>query len=137
MYPHNPTTGARQLAKSPSQAQGAFHTHLLNAVGQAVIATDLEGAITHWNRAAETLYGWSSDEVLGRNIVDVTPALTAHEQATQIMEMLRAGQSWTCEFLVQRSDGSVFPAQVTNTPIYDEDGEMVGIAASHAILQRR
>ncbi|MBN1814130.1 MAG: PAS domain-containing protein, partial [Anaerolineae bacterium] len=43
-----------------------FHAQLLDAVGQAVVATDLGGGITYWNRAAEDLYGWTAEEVLGR-----------------------------------------------------------------------
>jgi PAS domain S-box-containing protein len=34
---------------------------LLDSLGQAVIATDLEGSIIYWNRAAEDLYGWSAE----------------------------------------------------------------------------
>lgn len=115
----------QQLEEAPLPQ--TFHIQLLDAIGQAVIAMDLDGIITCWNHAAETLYGWTADEVLGRNIVDVTPALSAHEEAEKIMETLRAGQRWTGAFPVQRSDGSVFLAQVTNSPLYDETGEMIGI----------
>ena len=44
-----------------------FQARLLDSVGQAVIATNLEGTILYWNRAAEQIYGWKSAEVLGRN----------------------------------------------------------------------
>ena len=49
--------------------------NLLDAVEQAVIVTDLDGTIVYWNRFAETLYGWSAPEVIGRNILDITPAM--------------------------------------------------------------
>ncbi|MBI4300084.1 MAG: GAF domain-containing protein, partial [Chloroflexi bacterium] len=39
-----------------------FQAHILNMVEQAVIAADLEGKITYWNRYAQTLFGWSADE---------------------------------------------------------------------------
>ena len=48
-----------------------FQANLLGAVGSAVIATDLNGIVLYWNPAAEKLYGWSSSDALGRNIVEV------------------------------------------------------------------
>jgi PAS domain S-box-containing protein len=67
-----------------------------------VIATDPEGRIRYWNRFAERLYGWPAEEVLGRNIVDVTPSSASKEQATKLLERLMSGESWSGEFLVQR-----------------------------------
>ena len=51
-----------------------FQRRLLDAVGQAIIATDLQGRIIYWNQAAEELYGWTTEEVTGRPIVEVTPS---------------------------------------------------------------
>jgi PAS domain S-box-containing protein len=104
-----------------------FQALLLNAVGQAVIATNTRGIITYWNRAAEQLYGWSEAEVLGRNIVDVTPAETSRDQATNILDRLIAGESWSGEFLGKRRDGTPFPAIVTDAPITNDRGEFIGI----------
>ena len=99
----------------------------MNAVGQAIIATDTKGNITYWNYAAEQLYGWTETEVLGRNIVDVTPAETSKEQATNILNRLIAGECWSGEFLAKRRDGTVFPAIVTDAPIKNDRGEFIGI----------
>jgi PAS domain S-box-containing protein len=104
-----------------------FQAHLLDTVEQAVIATDLDGKITYWNRFAERLYGWSSAEAVGRNISAVTAPQTTLEQASEIMANLQAGKSWSGEFLVQRKDGTTFPAMVSDSPIYDDQGRMVGI----------
>jgi PAS domain S-box-containing protein len=104
-----------------------FQAGLLDAVEQAVIATDLEGRITYWNRFAETLYGWPAAEVLGRNILEVTPATEMVEKAAEIMEHLQKGESWTGVFLTQRRDGSIFPAYVMDSPIYDQAGRLVGV----------
>lgn len=49
-----------------------FHRRLLDAIGQAIIATDLQGRIIYWNQAADELYGWTTEEVMGRPIVEVT-----------------------------------------------------------------
>jgi PAS domain S-box-containing protein len=105
----------------------AYQAHLLDTVEQAVIATDLSGTIKSWNRFAETLYGWSADEALGRNILDLLPAMVSKERAQEIMTTLREGESWSGEFLVRRRDGLNFPAMVTDTPVYDDEGAIIGV----------
>ena len=115
-----------------------FQAHLLDTVEQAVIATDTEGTITYWNRFAEQMYGWRAAEVLGRNIVEVTPAETTREQAEEVMSRLRGGASWTGEFTVRRRDGGSFPVTVTDTPIYDREGRMIGVVGvSRDVTQRK
>ena len=114
-----------------------FQAHLLDTVEQAVIATDMEGNITYWNRHAEKLYGWGAGEAVGRNILEITPAETSTAQATEIMSRLTAGQTWTGEFDVRRRDGSIFPAQISDTPIQDEGGNLVGVVGVSADISER
>ena len=109
------------------ERQFRFQAQLLDAVGQAVIATDLSGEIIYWNRAAERVYGWTKDEALGRNVLDVTPIQEFIEQAEEIMASLRKGEEWSGEFIVQRRDGSSFHAIVTDFPLYDEQGNLIGV----------
>lgn len=106
-----------------------LQTHLLNAVEQAVVATDLNGEIIYWNRYAETLYGWQADEVLSRNIAEVTPIPALTNQAEEIRGKLRRGCSWNGEYLVQRRDGTSFPAYILNSPIQNESAEIIGIVS--------
>src|SRR5215204_2686912 len=104
-----------------------FHARLLDAVGQAVIATDPLGKVIYWNRAAESLYGWSVEEVMGRSIVEITPSEDLVERADEIMTELTRGSSWTGEFTTRRKNGTTFPALVTDTPVHDEQGNLVAI----------
>jgi PAS domain S-box-containing protein len=114
-----------------------FQAQLLDTVEQAVIATDLEGRITYWNRFAERLYGWPAAEAVGRSILDVTPGESRGAQAAEIMSRLAAGGTWSGEFDVRRRDGTTFPAQVTDTPILDEDGRVVGVVGVSQDLTER
>jgi PAS domain S-box-containing protein len=98
----------------------------LAAIGQAVITTDPTGVIVYWNPAAEELYGWTAEEVIGRRIEEVTVSEVGQETATAIMEALRDGVPWSGGFPVRRRDGSTFPALVTDAGVY-HDGELVGI----------
>src|SRR5215212_6066814 len=124
--------------REQAERRSKLQSRLLDAVGQAVIVTDLQGAITYWNRFAEELYGWSEPEVLGRSIVDVTPSEGFRERADEIMAELKEGKSWSGEFLVRRKNGTSFPAMVTNTPVYDEAGRLVGvIGVSMDVTERK
>jgi len=50
-----------------------FQASLLDQVNNAVIATDLQGDIIYWNKFAEQLYQWTTEEVLGKNIWETNP----------------------------------------------------------------
>ncbi len=113
--------------KKKAVEQVRFQARLLDAVGQAVIATSIDGAVTYWNRAAERLYGWKKEEVIGRNIMSVTPTESSREQAAEIMDSLRRGESWSGEFTVKKHDGSSFQIVITDTPVFDDDCNLVGI----------
>lgn len=129
---------AVQRAKRAEDARHIrFQASLLNAVGQSVIATDVMGRITYWNQAAEEIFGWTRDEAIGRDIVDLTPAGKSRSEAHEVMADLRQGQSWRGEFELRRKDGSTFPALVTNAPIRGEDGTLTGIVGVTSDISER
>lgn len=111
-----------------SEDQGAvFSTEeILESLGMAVIATDVSGVIVYWNRASERLYGWSREEVTGRKVEDVLVPAVALDTATDIMDALRKGVSWSGSFPVRRKDGSLLPGFVVDAGLY-RGGELVGI----------
>jgi diguanylate cyclase (GGDEF)-like protein/PAS domain S-box-containing protein len=122
-----PDPNKRADDTAPGGTNASFQARLLDAVGQAIITTDPEGKVTCWNRAAEKLYGWSAEEVMGRLIMEVTLSKELAERAEEIMSELRAGRSWSGELEVRRKDGTTFTAQVTDTPVEDEEGALVAI----------
>ena len=105
----------------------AFQARLLDAVGEAVIALDMEGRVFYWNKAAEEMYGWSSEEAMGRRIMEMVVPKNLRGRAEDIAAQLREGRNWTGEFVVQRRDGTTFPVEGTDTPVFGEDGEFVGV----------
>ena len=92
-----------------------------------MIATDIQGRILYWNRFAEQLYGWPAAAVVGRHILDVTPAGVSQAQAAELMSALQRGEHWSGEFWVQHRDGRRFLAEVSDSLIVDGHGQVVGI----------
>ncbi|HYX31984.1 MAG TPA: PAS domain S-box protein [Oligoflexus sp.] len=115
-----------------SKSELIFQSALLDSIGEAIIATDLEGSILYWNKAAEQIYGWEAKEVLGKNIITITPVEESRDLGLEIMAALQAGQSWSGEFIVRHRDGRRFPARVTNTCLRDSFGNLstiIGISS--------
>jgi PAS domain S-box-containing protein len=120
-----------------AQERLRLQARLLDAIGEAVMATDPEGRLIYWNQAAEALYGWPRDEVLGRNVLDVTPSLGAGDRAEEVLARLRGGETWSGQFRLRCRDGSEVQALVTDTPIRDKHGDVVGIiGVSRDITER-
>ena len=141
--------GAAKIARNITEQKRAqesiqFQASLLDAVEEAVIATDLNGKIIFWNSFAEHLFGWASREVLGADIVEIVPSFSSKEHAALIMQQLREGQSWSGEMILQRRDGSEFLGAITDSPIFNEKGQFIGVvgvssditAAKHAEEER-
>ncbi|HEX9980909.1 MAG TPA: PAS domain S-box protein [Flavobacterium sp.] len=113
--------------RKKAEDDARFKANLLNTIGQAVIATDLNGNITYWNKAAHQLYGWKASEVIGQNVVDLIPTDQTREEAQEIMRQLSSGKSWSGQFNVRRKNGETFPAHVTDSPIYDRKNRLKGV----------
>jgi PAS domain S-box-containing protein len=114
-----------------------FQALLLDSVDQAIIATAPRGEILYWNKGAERLYGWRADEVMGKNAGEVIVSPDQYAMGLQIMDRLRHGETWTGEFTVVRRDGSTFPVLVTDSPIRDANGRLLGIIGVAIDLSER
>jgi diguanylate cyclase (GGDEF)-like protein/PAS domain S-box-containing protein len=103
---------------------------LLDQIDASVIVTDLGGMVLSWNSGAEDIFGWTSEEAVGRTTRDlVVPEDT--KAAERLYENLIRDERWDGELLVRRKDRSPFTAYVRNRLIRDEDGNpsaIVGVA---------
>ncbi|MBD2751224.1 PAS domain S-box protein [Microvirga sp. BT688] len=113
-------------SRKRGEEQIQFQAQLLDSVREAVIATDLTGRVTYWNRFAETLYGWTAQEAVGRSVLELTSG-SDPAKAGDVMAALARGSTWSGEFTGRRRDGSTFPGHVTDAPVHDESGSLIGI----------
>jgi PAS domain S-box-containing protein len=92
----------------------------------AIIGETLEGAITSWNPAAARMFGYSSEEVIGKPVSLLIPQDRA-EEAKAVLAKVSAGQHVEhLDTFNVRKDGTVFPTSLTVSPIRDIDGVAVG-----------
>lgn len=92
-------------------APPSFRAMILDAIGEAVVATTPEGVIVEWNAAAERLFGWSAAEAIGHDAASVVTLGEADDGSG-----IRSAR---------RRDGSTFPAHVTSMPVRDDAGRPV------------
>jgi PAS domain-containing protein len=68
-----------------AQAAWQLQAGLLDAIDEAAVATDLEGQVTVWNRAAAALYGWQAEEAVGQHLLAlVGSTLLAHDALSAV-----------------------------------------------------
>lgn len=89
------------------ERQLRYYASLQENIGEAVITTDLQGVIQSWNKAAETIYGWRADEVIGKHDQEIlhTRFSSAIETA-QLCQHLFAEGHWQEEVSHRHRDGS-------------------------------
>jgi PAS domain S-box-containing protein len=103
--------------------------HILDSSEDAIIGKSLEGVIWYWNKGAEALYGYSSEEMVGQSINIIVPTNLQNE-LPPIYEMLRKGKSVE-HYETQRvgRDGTIIDVSIKISPIHDELGNVIGVSA--------
>jgi diguanylate cyclase (GGDEF)-like protein/PAS domain S-box-containing protein len=99
---------------------------MLDAIGEAVMATDADGCLIYANQAAADAFRASSEELIGRSVHDLLTPTASRRELQEIAEAIIEGRSWTGVLTGQRVDGTTFPHRVTLAPRYDENGLIVG-----------
>jgi len=106
-----------------------FHASLARSISDAVVVTSLESEILSWNSAAEALYGWKAEEVLGKSFND-----TVHTQYPAPMkgredwiELVLAEGYWVGEVRQQRRDGTWLDVQTGMSLVRDIEGKITGM----------
>ena len=124
-------TGKRGLRhgddKHLTDAHAARHyAAIIESSDDAILSKDLEGVIISWNRAAQRLFGYTAEEVVGRSVTMIIPT-DRRDEEPMILERVRRGERIEhYETIRQRKDGSLVDISLTVSPIKNEKGEVVG-----------
>ena len=119
---HDP--GLEELHKTQERLQAVIHSA---PVG--ILEVDLEQRVIRWNPAAERIFGWSAEEILGMPVPIVPPQKQAEFVA--VLATVRSGRRYpNTETFRQRKDGTLVDVEIAAAPVRDSNGEVV----SHMVV---
>jgi PAS domain S-box-containing protein len=102
---------------------------IVNSTDDAVIGKTLDGIITTWNPAAERMYGYVAEEIIGQPITVLCPPDRVAE-VQGILRRINNGERVSYhETTRKRKDGSIFPVSVAISPIEDDRCGLVGASS--------
>lgn len=92
----------------------------------AMVSKTLDGVIRSWNRGAESMFGYSEEEAVGRHITLIIPEDRLGEEV-EVLAKLRRGEAIEhYETVRRRKDGQLIDISLTVSPIRDSTGRVVG-----------
>jgi len=111
---------------------------IVESSDDAIIGMRLDGAVTSWNHAAERLFGYSAQEVIGRPISILAPPGREDEMGEVLRRVAAGEQVSRLESVLRRKDGAAVPVSLTISPIRDSRGRITGASCiARDITERR
>ena len=109
-----------------SERATAHLAAIVKSSDDAIISKDLDGIVMSWNLAAERLFGYRADEMIGQPIIRVIPPDRHDEEREILMKLSRGETVEGYETLRRRKDGTDFHVSLTISPLFDGLGKVVG-----------
>jgi two-component system cell cycle sensor histidine kinase/response regulator CckA len=117
-------------ARQAQRTQALEREHqVLEACPVALAALDLERRVIGWNPAAERLFGFSREQVLGLGLPTL-PADKEPELEALWAHAVREGAGASIDTVRRRSDGSLIEVSLSMAPLRDAEGRVVGMMAA-------
>lgn len=130
---------ARDISERRETRQMTAHlAAIVESSEDAIISKDLQGIITSWNKAAEKIYGYTAQEIIGKPGTVLIPPYLAGEEPLILRRIKNGEQIDHYETLRRRKDGRDINISLTVSPIKDENGKITGASKiARDISERR
>jgi diguanylate cyclase (GGDEF)-like protein/PAS domain S-box-containing protein len=113
---------------SPENLALRHYRSIIDDSDSAIVAKALDGTVLCWNRAAETLFGYTAAEMLGQSILRIFPPDRIEEERV-LLERIKSGEHIRNYMTVRRcKDGHLIPIAVTLSPLYSEERIIIGVS---------
>jgi PAS domain S-box-containing protein len=117
--------GSKRFEKVLRKREELYRT-IFDSSPMALFIIDLDGIVLNWNQAAQVIFGWDKDEVIGKSLPIVPPE--KQNEFKQLREILKQGKSFTGKELIrQKKDGSQIIISLSTAPLFDIQGKITSI----------
>ena len=114
-----------------------YQADLIENVNDAIIATDSEFNITSWNKTAEKIYGWKSEEVIGKNTSSILQIDYPDVDREEMIQSILEKGSFKGETIQKRKDGTSIPIESTVVQMKDTENNIIGYVAVNRDISKR
>ncbi len=109
-----------------AERERALLAALVDSSDDAIISKTLDGTITSWNHAAELLFGYTADEIIGSSIALLIPDDRVNEEQEIIGKIARGEHIRHFQTLRRRKDGTLVDISLAISPIMNLQGQIMG-----------
>jgi PAS domain S-box-containing protein len=122
---------------SEGEQPGDLLQALIDSSPLAIVEFGLDRCIRLWNPAAERIFGWSREEMLGRGDLPLAPPAKRAE-GEELFERVRVG-GWVNDYetVRQRKDGTLVDVSIAAAPVRDASGRVVGNMVAYTDITER
>ena len=116
-------TERKKLEKSSN-----FLASIVESSNNAIIGKDLDTNITSWNKAAEKMYGYSYEEVVGKSISILLPPTLTNDLDYIMNEIQQGKLIKNYDTIRKAKDGRFIDVSLSISPIFNSNGEIIGVS---------
>jgi len=121
-----------------AEEQIRYQASLLANINDAIIASDENQRITAWNSAAESMYGWKAEEVLGQSATQTMKTEFDGTDRAEVIRVLAETGTWRGEVTQTRKDGSRFYVETASISLRNAQGKIIGyVSVNRDITERK
>jgi PAS domain S-box-containing protein len=119
----------RTLAESRADRSTREMAAVVEYSCDAIYSSSPDGTITSWNRAAENLFGYTAEEVVGSPVAKLVPPERHDEVLRNLVILNHGGHVASYRTERMRKDGTLFPVLLSVSPLQNARGEIIGTSA--------
>lgn len=118
----------RSTGVYPGSSSDAWLAAIVESSDDAIVGKTLDSIIRSWNHAAEKMFGYKPEEIIGRSVRTIIPPELQYEEDEILARLSRGQRIDHFETVRLRSDGKRIDVSLSVSPIRDRDGRIVGAA---------